>query len=82
MIAYNNNCYYDSSLSNLAILLYNSFRYVCKDYRKCHVKVSYLYAIIYLFYNIKKYHFQIFKCRPINQYLAYKLGRGYTNSNL
>ena len=38
--------------------------------------------MIYFFYNIKKYSFKILKCGRITQYLAYKSGRGYKNSNL
>ena len=44
---------------------------------------SYYYRLSYIFFfYIKKYNFQILKCVRINQYLAYKSGRGYTNSNL
>ena len=41
---------------------------------------SYYYMLSYIF-SIKKYHFQILKCGRINQYLASKSGRVYTNSN-
>ena len=43
---------------------------------------SYYYMLSYIFYDITKYNFQIPKCGRINQYMAYKYGRGYTNSNL